>query len=391
MNSLLFLTLFTLAQPAKPAVTIIEVPTKGDTVHICATLRAPTPMSARETAAWNLLADSLIDGNQLYSRDTILLYGSQSGVSPSVRWDDHLITIRFSTPRSSTNTMLQILGAMLKQPLLNRENIAKYTQDLKMPRRDDLSAILQGNLGDFDRMTVDTISKVYLRAFRPENLCVAISVQGGETYSAGLVQAEFNDWHPATTHADAYITKMGQFNRPERANVLILAGRPMLPTTNAAAEILAGFALGVGKGSSCFRIVREQLALTYRQDTVFYPTDQGWREYLVFGGGKPLSSDVIKDSLLKDIDKYDAKTLVRAKAMATSALIRGSVLSPFMIGPGNGYYGSESDRVAWHSYWGLLGLDSVTPENLNEELQAVTLEDLKSSATEYLNSSLELD
>lgn len=125
-------------------------------------------------------------------------------------------------------------------------------------------------------------------------------------------------------------------------------------TRDAFPTLAAVFALGIGKGSSVFRVVRQDLGLVYDWEAVLWPTADGAQGILSLGSGQTLDRADLTSRLLADIEQWDQSSLDRAAGMARASWRHGVNWDPLRFGPSNrSARGEESFRTEfWRRHLG---------------------------------------
>ncbi|MCH7945179.1 MAG: hypothetical protein IIC73_04080, partial [Armatimonadetes bacterium] len=96
---------------------------------------------------------------------------------------------------------------------------------------------------------------------------------------------------------------------------------------------------------------------------------------------------VMRDSLLKDIGRWDEGTVLRAQAMAEAAFTRNLAGSPVWLDQEGPMAQSLADRCAWRGYLEMVGSGALREELLVGAMRNVDLDQLKEQATEFLDQS----
>jgi predicted Zn-dependent peptidase len=212
---------------------------------------------------------------------------------------------------------------------------------------------------------------------------------------ADRIKTRFSDWVPSRLTRPA-----ADFNRRvpvlgnntavstfEIRSPAVAGSDPKFP-----AVILSTFAMGVGKDSSLFRVVREKLRISYRQEAILWPSPTGFELRLLIARSDPsfnpeLGSSV-KAELEADVDKWTDATRDRAIGMA-----RGSY--QFKTGPNPMYLSvraplssSLEDQTFFRLFWQFKSGSAWNAETFVARLESVSTEDLKSAAKELLQKSI---
>ncbi|MBS1714893.1 MAG: insulinase family protein [Armatimonadetes bacterium] len=368
---------------------VIEVSEPGcGQVVVQAFVKAPPNMSDREQAAWDVLALTLYDGTSEFSRYPLVSYGSQAGVPLKIEaWPDFL-SIRIVEPKGGLAVGAQILESLCYRASLTTQATLESVQTLRRRRTDGWTAGLFNLDPPYDKVTVEQVRNLYAVAFRPENTTL---VFGGELLG-GEGQKEAARRFVAVGPAPSRL----RFDRPARPRISTkdrvatfeLCGEPLSPNSvSGKAKVLATFALGVGKDTSLFRIVRQQMRLSYRQEAVLWPSQRGWSPRFLFArsaaDAEPESLAEVREALLKDVQTWEAPVLERAKAMARASFDGTSPVTPFWVSPEGRMTSVLSDRCAWTGINAMMTGGTVGVPDFTD----VTVEELKAAASDLIDKA----
>ena len=137
-----------------------------------------------------------------------------------------------------------------------------------------------------------------------------------------------------------------------------------------------------------FRVLREDLGLSYMQSAVLWPTKNGWAPSFIMvrateeGEGK--YATLMRDALMKDIETWDETSLKRAQAMAAAAFNRSLSFSPIWLGPDGPMEPTIFDRCAWRGYLEMVGSGTLREEIMVDAMNNVDLDQLKKEAKAML-------
>jgi hypothetical protein len=111
--------------------------------------------------------------------------------------------------------------------------------------------------------------------------------------------------------------------------------------------------LGQGKSSVLFRVAREELGLSYRQEAFLWPTAGGWqpRVYLTSADPLPIAKlEQLKERMLAEVSTWNESDLQHAKQMLVASITGEGVWSPWMIGPSGGAFNTPEDRTILEAF-----------------------------------------
>jgi hypothetical protein len=210
----------------------------------------------------------------------------------------------------------------------------------------------------WDRLRASDIEDLYKRVFRPDNITVA----AGGALRPGVAQAAWDDasknWRRQVARPLRQAVPFKEYPQPYPSHVLELHGPEIMPSDpGLASKILALVALGGGKSSSLFRVVRGDLALSYRQEAALWPTKDGLvPRVLVQIRPRAVEQEAvelndIRVALLADIAAWDSSVLERAQGFAGAMSTNGMELGPLYFRPSAPLGPSIEDRTLLVAYW----------------------------------------
>jgi hypothetical protein len=171
-----------------------------------------------------------------------------------------------------------------------------------------------------------------------------------------------------------------------------MAGKPIrIGEAGSAAQFLATVALGVGKGSTLWETVREREGLTYRTESIFWPTRSGFVPRLFMlrraEEGEIQYAQTMTESLEKGIESYDMITLSRAKVMAEQILLYPNAFASVYVDSENTLFGLPDDDLRWRGLLNGMGLPSVPLARWVEMLNEVDEKQLQAAAKELVETA----
>ncbi len=382
-----------LLQPQPPAPKTAElVDANADTVVVQAFVPAPE-MGARDAAAWRVLGRVLLLGTREFSRDQVMRYGSQAGLAPVVVTMPDFMRVEFVAPKGGLSVAGELLEAVVKRPILPELDIRESTARLLGTHRQAWSEALWPVVPAWESVRVEDVRSLYARAFRPERVTFAVggAIKPGEGIAE--MAKRFVKWsvqRPPRARYDLPVKPMPA--REEPVSTFELRGEAVNPATpNGSATMLATFALGVGKEGAMFRVLREQMGLSYRQEALLWPSATGWvPRLMVARRARPDEAGTVgamREALLADVAKWDENARVRALAMAEASVLRQMPLNPFWLDAGGPMGDNLSDRTAWRGYLTMVGSGAVDERLLLDSMRNVTLEQMQAAAKSLLEGA----
>ena len=230
-----------------------------------------------------------------------------------------------------------------------------------------------------------------MKVFRPERVTLA----AGGNFEAGLPTAQWQTrmsaWHPARlqrggndySNAQVFSSTLHGVQTIDIASELAPKSFSLYP------RLLATFALGGGKGSSLFRVVRHSLGISYRQEAVLSPTPEALETRLLIETD-PAESDLdrVQSALLKDIDGWSDADKLRALGIADAVINRQNEFSPFYLSGFTPVLSDLSGRTLISAYWQMKTGQAWVPDQIFENLRNISLEDLKEAAKQIVNGQV---
>jgi hypothetical protein len=164
---------------------------------------------------------------------------------------------------------------------------------------------------------------------------------------------------------------------------------PAIAGDQVPATLLAAYALGVGKGSSVFRVLRQQDRISYRQEAYLQGEGSYFRLCVACAflprDDEAKLAEQTREQLLADVDQWGDGERARALALANTTLTGWPELVPMNL-TGQGPVGSQ-DRAFLEAYWPMKTGDPWDPEALLAKMNAVSLADMKTAAKSALRSA----
>ncbi len=378
-------TLAALIALAPTHVIEISEPT-DDRVTIAAVFKLPT-LDPLTRASADVMAQVVTNDNDLYTKQEMRDLCVAGGQPRCFAMADH-VTVQLSVLPADIGAGMRMMAAMVSSARMQLDVMNRYLLSEPYRHKSVWTLGLDNEDRAWDRLRVTDISGLYFTVFRPGNMVLA----AGGALKPGEAQAAWNDasisW--AKQHALPLRHSIPFKDYPQLypSHVIELRGPEVKPDDpTLAAKMLALMALGSGKSSSMFQDIREQRAMSYRQEGVLWPTENGFVPRLVFQV-KPLSSDQetkeladIKSALLDDISKWTEATLQRAQGFAAATATNGSDLSPLYFRPSSPLSSSIEDRTLLTAYWDLKTGKPWNGDTMATAFKAIDLPTLKTEAT----------
>lgn len=186
-----------------------------------------------------------------------------------------------------------------------------------------------------------------------------------------------------------------ELNSVKESNMLVLSCPAFkMSDSSSSAKFLAILALGVGKGSSLYRVLREEQGLTYFQQAQFSPTMQGLRPYfMIFKSFLPTSQRFIKnmkDDLLKDIQGWTTAHLSRVQGLGRGICCHDLMPELFGLGFSDVCSAQKFNTLKWKGYLSFVGDSFITLSYLAKKFHLVTLTEIQKQAIDLVKNAEEL-
>lgn len=367
----------TLTLPTAPAYTVQAV------------IRAPFPLKAREQAAWMILGAHLLKGTKDFTSDSLMAFGSQAGVAPRASVSPDSFRVVLQAPLDGLDVAASLMESVLMTTRVNEDTFRAAAAELQGQEPDAWKSALLGISLDYSRVRPSHVADLASQTFQPENIQIIVSGPLERGQAALAFAQRFRSWTSSVRRGavqfDADPAKVESLSGS--LTVAELRGQPIVPgRADFGAKLAAVAALGCGKDSSVFRVLREQLLLSYRQEVVLWLTRQGWQPRILLirragGEGESELPKKMREALLADVKSWNEDTLQRARAMARASLGRESAFSPFWA-DASGPAAAPSDLPAVSA---VARAPMLTQEALMAALESADLEQVKQAASTMLS------
>jgi predicted Zn-dependent peptidase len=381
-----------LPPPNMPPPLVLVDPTSS-VVTFQTIVRLPN-LSPQEAAAVEVLARVMTTqtGDFTPGKVNLIMAGSGDRLRGSLM-PDHM-RFSFSVPKADESLGFSLLTSMIRSPYVSDETVAAARTAIISEERAQWQLVIAPEIGDISHVRTQDVLRVYANLVRPENLTVGV---GGDVDEASVDAAygkRMGDWAPPKPPRSQpdYRNPGPQPPNTSRYSVVSLSG-VVFGAKDAAfpARLLAAFALGSGKGASVFRVVREQLGLSYMQECEVEGVPGGLRLDAWWAQEDKESSlehaKVATSALQADVSAWTEADRVRALAIAESVLLRGLDVSPFFFQATGPVGGSIQDRTFLDAYWQMKTGGPWDARAILESLRKVDLAALKAEAAGFLTGA----
>lgn len=365
---------------------VIERPETGSgEVILQAFVKAPD-LTLKEEPAWMILGQSLLEGTEDFTKSELLEYGGQSGYPPRVQTSADFIVIEVRQPAEAADMAAHLLMSLLTNPSLRDEGVLAAQQRVIYGRQSHWDRALDPRNLDLKSVSVGMVRHVWERMFRPENTIIVASGEFTGGRMANQVAAWSRDWPQFRVRPEGpKLQAQLMASNFSGVSSFELRGDPLTPATPfSGARVLATIALGGGKDCTMWRVLRDQHAMAYSLEGIFWPTSKGWVPRFIMlrtpGNNDLELMSQMKSLMLADIETWDEITLKRAVAVAQASLVGDFAFNPFWLSSAGPMDNSMADRAAWQGFLAITGSDSVSLQNWAESLKNVSLETLQAQA-----------
>jgi len=365
----------------------------ASTVSIQAVVKLP-PLSRKQLAILKVACGTLGEDTATYSGSQIADIAARTGSRlRATVMEDH-VRIGMDVVGADLTTGISMVGSVLKESTIKNESMQRAVGDLQFRRYSYWRQALERGPFEPPRYTQGDLDDVLVSVFRPENVTLAV----GGKITPGVATQKWDEviagWKPARPPRPTVAVDplKGLRELEGKESVIEFAGPTFLASSaDFSTKLLALTGLGTGKEASLWRVVREKMGLSYRQEFVLYPATSGFQpRLLVAHSGKDeldKKADAIRTALLEDVKAWTEDDKRRAIGMVESYLVRGGDMSPLYFSPGRPLSRDLSDQVFLQAYWSMKTGTSWNPYKLVSRLGFVELAELKEAAEEMITKS----
>ncbi len=300
---------------------------------------------------------------------------------------DHL-RIGLSVENDDLTTGLSLLRSVLTQPTFMAETI-KVRRSAWI---DPWAPAYNGYEQQETPLDRDTMVQLWQAVMKPKNISVAVS----GNFRAGVPTEKWRSMQALwPTLADnglplKFPAKMA--TKPNSVPILLFDSKPItISRTNMASYFLAANALGVGKDSILWSVAREEMNLSYRQESFLMPSESGWIFRMAFAtdqqGVKPETITTLRQKIRARCDALTQAELDHAIGLGRGYLQNQIPTLPLIIGIGSTVSTDPNDQLYLKHYWALKFGFIWDRENLLEQMKSTKLEDLKKLLLQIVDES----
>ncbi|MER3496402.1 MAG: hypothetical protein C4320_06195 [Armatimonadota bacterium] len=308
-----------------------------------------------------------------YGRRAILAISPDGTIA---RVEEDYLHLSFTFVPERTSEGLSLLESALLRPALLPESLAEATKAVAGGAAlSPWSRARRVAMAPAREVSGEEARGVWERVVRPERLAVAFSGPGSEVarerwLARPLVFAPIIQ--PRYAKAD------GPLPLPAESPVAVLE----MPAKLDGATLLAVTALGSGKGSLTWRVLRSELGISYRPEASLAGTTEGWDMRLRFDVSTPEEAATAREALAQRIETLTEEDRRRALGYLGASLRGQTVDSPFDQTPAE-----VANRPFMTAYLVAKGLGMFDPVALADAASRVSLAEMKEQIRIFLNDA----
>lgn len=353
---------------------------------IQALIRLP-PMDATDTNALEIMADVLPQEIEGYSRRDVL--NVTAGVPPRcIVEPDHLRFV-LSVPPENVKPGLSLLDALLRKSRMSDVRIREAIQQRN--RTSYWGAALRPAELQLIQVRGQDVLDLYQRIQRPDDIVLAVGGKVVPHQAQEEWEKKLPGWgRPKPWPSNPYRAPVTlRTKNPGGVTTLDLAA-PSFGARDAAlsTRVLALIGLGTGKGSSLFRVARQKLGYSYRQEAVLSPTPEGFEPRLILAmrptDDEAAKAETLHTALLEDVKAWTEADRLRALGMADAVFLRATEWNPLSLLRQGPVPDDLEGRTFLRAYWPMKTQQPWDPGALVDSMRQVSLADFKEAATQIV-------
>jgi hypothetical protein len=363
-----------------PAILSVPDPASPDT---CVAVVVKLPQLGDEDwQTLELIAHVLPDGSMTYTRQSVLQLTDGHRVHVVLQRDALILSVE--APSRSSQGALKVISSILTEPALVQGELDDGIHDLLNQKTRYFDEEISRPKFSLSAVSSESAVTLFKRIIRPDRVSIAFGGSG----SFADMQSKWADltagWQAQDDDSFQDLTPPKLALSEDEVQTLVLHGPEVLPSTGQLpAVLLATYALGVGKGSSLFRIPREKHGWSYLQSSFLSPTLAGWEPRLFVAAlRKTFTENMISDlrqDLADDVKSWSEDDRTRALQMLEATLTRGVPYGAIWLGDGP-VGESLQDRTEFSDYWMMKTGQPWDPQKLIDICESVDLDTLKTTA-----------
>jgi hypothetical protein len=371
---------------------IVEIPCPdANRLAVQVMIKLPE-LDSRELAFAQILEANLLEGTEDFTKNNLLLMTSKTGHPiRCILAPDHL-RIQFSLPENGLSNASLIIDSILRRALLDPEKIKASSETLPFRNLPYWSEALDFRKSQFPKLKQSEVVGFYHHLFRPENVTIAVSGPFEPGKAEEAIKTPLVDWIPGRDdYPKFHYADMPIWSGSRRRSLTTFEIYSMLPDGELPKQLTIASVLGLGKGSLVFRIIREKMRISYRQEAFLWPSEKGLQLRIIVAYSQSADAqelaEKVRAELLKAVDLLDESDLSRAQTLFTTSWQNGIVSGPMLIGSSIPLGNSLEDRTLLAGY-GTMKTDAPwLYDKLIDDVRSVGLADVKKTARALLESA----
>lgn len=381
--------LFALATaPKLPKLAVIPRP--GPTVCVQALVGVPS-LNATDRAALEILVSDQAKQTQDYTAAQVNGFCAAGGAPRSEVTADH-VRVWLTVNKVDLKIGLRLMRSILNKPLVgDSENLITVSDRLDCRNPVFWRQAMYPERLPYTAVTTRHLQSILFRLYRPENIALLVAGATTEEDAAQALSGEWESWEEPLRVSQPFGAQNAKaWPRPNAQATLAAFISPPKPATAAQvhAQLLAASMLGLGKGSSVFRVLRLQQNLSYRQEAYLWPDPAGFSLRLVLAylpaPDEAKQFEAGLKALQADVTEWTEDDRIRAIALLNAGFGGGYDQFPVAFRPMGGIPQSQEDADFWGMYWKFkTGLAWDTESEL-EALKTLSLDTVKAYAKDEL-------
>ena len=285
-------------------------------------------LSRKEQACADVFADVATQGSKNFSPMVLSRIWTRDFSKPVCSYGPCGLRYSFTVPSASLAEAVKVAIDQIQNATLDESAISNSLFRKRMQSMSPWSSATSTFRPDFSALTRSDLvafAKKYLRASE-----VVIGLGGA--FDPAAVETVLSEtalgWkNVGKTQLTSTIPVS---TLDEDAKVWCFESVPMTVSADALPKLaLVATALGVGKGSFLFRVIRNENGWSYRQDGMLVPTSTGFGFRIVLQHeDQTWKSEELDELWQKDVENWSDSYLQRCKV-----LLRATTANEFLIGP----------------------------------------------------------
>lgn len=371
---------------------IFEVPLPGER-FVCVQVVAPLPaVGPRTRAALEVLGECIAEGTREYTPGQLLAFALQGGDRIRCTVSSDTVRVKITLPREQLSHAAALLESVVRRPSLDPDTVARATREFEFAQSDPWALAFLESDPNFKELRSGDVEEVRRRFLHSGNLWISAAGGFKSGEARDILEKRFDAGpedpvpHPFVDGAPVVPQGKGTV----RISMLVA---PTIPPRDVSLPeaLLAVYALGVGKGSSMHRVVREHLGLSYRQEALLRGVPDGFSPRFAYARAARAEDadelERVRKALLEDVQGWTEKDRLRALGIARSVLAGRLPLDPVSVDAhGPAPMGIEG-RAFLAAYWPMKTGAPYDPDRLEGLMEHVRLADLQARAVAMLSGA----